>query len=168
MIFVTIGGQLPFDRLITGVDTWAASRRREDVVAQIGRTDKPPSHMEWCDFMSQSQYGEMMSVASVVVGHAGIGTILTALQAEVPLIVMPRLARFSEHRNDHQSATCAQLDGRAGLTVVNDIDELHRALDDPPKAHLEHRSADAPRLVNHIRSVILRRSGLRSTAESSR
>ena len=36
MIFVTVGAQMPFDRLTSSVDRWAASHPTSDVVAQIG------------------------------------------------------------------------------------------------------------------------------------
>lgn len=36
MIFVTVGTQVQFDRLIRTVDEWAGARARSDIFAQIG------------------------------------------------------------------------------------------------------------------------------------
>lgn len=36
MIFVTVGHQTPFDRLIRLVDRWAEENMRHDLFAQIG------------------------------------------------------------------------------------------------------------------------------------
>ena len=36
MIFVTVGTQLAFDRMIKAVDEWAGARGRTDVFAQVG------------------------------------------------------------------------------------------------------------------------------------
>ncbi len=38
MIFVTVGEQLPFDRLVRAVDEWAAASGKE-VFAQIGNSE---------------------------------------------------------------------------------------------------------------------------------
>lgn len=46
MIFVAVGTQLPFDRLIGAVDKWAASRGRNDVHAQIA-SGVAPSHVSY-------------------------------------------------------------------------------------------------------------------------
>ena len=43
MIFVTVGHQMPFDRLIAAVDAWAGARGRSDVFAQIGTTSLRPA-----------------------------------------------------------------------------------------------------------------------------
>lgn len=168
MIFVTVGGQLPFDRLVRAVDSWAADTGRSDVLAQIGRSGSRPSHIEWTEFMTADQYHDAMQSASVVVGHAGIGTILTALDADVPLILMPRRPELAEHRNDHQLATCAQLAGREGLVVVQDPDELRRALDDPPVESVRRPSPDTSRLIEHIRHAILSDTKPLSTTRTRR
>ena len=41
MIFVTVGTDSPFDRLMQVVDEWAAASGRTDVFAQIGEGDDP-------------------------------------------------------------------------------------------------------------------------------
>jgi hypothetical protein len=46
VIFVAVGTQLPFDRLIGAVDKWAASRGRNDVHAQIA-SGVAPSHVSY-------------------------------------------------------------------------------------------------------------------------
>ncbi len=49
-----------------------------------------------------------MQAATAIVAHAGMGTILTALEMGKPLLVMPRRAALGEHRNDHQLATASR------------------------------------------------------------
>ena len=68
----------------------------------------------------------------IVVAHAGIGTILSAQKARKPIVVMARRAARREHRNDHQVATCAQLQGRRGLYVADDAADLRALLSGPP------------------------------------
>jgi UDP-N-acetylglucosamine transferase subunit ALG13 len=60
----------------------------------------------------------------VVVGHAGMGTILTALQLNTPLLVMPRRGAMGETRNDHQMDTARELECIDGVDVAFNEGEL--------------------------------------------
>ena len=52
MIFVTVGTQLAFDRLIGAVDAWAARTPGSDVFAQTGPGTYTPRHIEYAAFIS--------------------------------------------------------------------------------------------------------------------
>ena len=129
VIFVTVGGQLPFDRLVHAVDRWAMRQESANVFAQIGASDHPPAHVQWENFISPDEFEQKARQAEVLVAHAGMGSILTAFELGKPIIVMPRRAHLGEHRNDHQWATVKNLGGHSGITVVNDEDALLRELD---------------------------------------
>jgi UDP-N-acetylglucosamine transferase subunit ALG13 len=129
LIFVTVGTQLPFDRLITAVDGWAASKTESDVFAQVGPTSIQPRHIEYENFISPAQCRERMLAARVVVAHAGMGTILSALEMGKPLLVLPRRAMLGEHRNDHQLATARRFAELRTVGVALDEHELHAKLD---------------------------------------
>lgn len=130
MIFVTVGTQLPFDRLITAVDEWAGARRGREVFAQIGPSRLRPRHIEFAKFISPEECRQRMQDARAIVAHAGMGTILTALELGKPLVVMPRRAALGEHRNDHQLATAHRFAELGRLKVAFDAHELPPALDD--------------------------------------
>ena len=130
MIFVTVGTQLPFDRLVTAVDRWAGHAQPvSHVFAQIGPTDLQPSHIEWRDFIGPPECQRRMREADVIVAHAGMGTILSALELGKPLVVMPRRAALGEHRNEHQLATARWLAESGGVNVAFDERELAHKLD---------------------------------------
>jgi UDP-N-acetylglucosamine transferase subunit ALG13 len=132
-LFVTVGTQLPFDRLVSAVDDWA-SRHQADVFAQTGSSSLKPRHIGWKDFIDGAEANERIRTADLVVAHAGMGTILTRLETGLPMIVMPRRAALGEHRNDHQIATAKRLSHLKGLWVVDDEHALHQrmnALDHP-------------------------------------
>lgn len=134
MIFVTVGAQMPFDRLIKTVDQWARDRGRDDVFAQIGLTDYRPSNIQWTPFLSAKEFKQRYEIAHVIVAHAGTGSIITALQLGKPILIMPRRASLRETRNDHQVATAEQfrrfdsvavaLDGKELITRLDGIDNL--------------------------------------------
>jgi UDP-N-acetylglucosamine transferase subunit ALG13 len=129
VIFVTVGTDGPFDRLITTVDRWAQTRGRQDVVAQIGNSELQPASLRWHRFLEPPQFREYFSSADLIVAHAGMGTILTALGFQKPLLVMPRRATLGEQRNEHQLATARHLMELGKVSVANDEDELLQWLD---------------------------------------
>lgn len=128
MIFATVGTQLPFPRLLLALDTWAALNQSVQVVAQTGRTSAIYGHMRTYPQMDQRRFAQTFEAARVVVAHAGMGTILTALETGKPLILMPRRAHLGEHRNDHQIDTAAEMAGLSNVTVVEDSQSLCTAL----------------------------------------
>lgn len=123
MILLTIGTQLPFDRLVRTVDELLPQLGREGF-GQIGRAGYRPRHMAWAEMLGPAEFEARMKAASVVVAHAGIGTILAARRHRKPLVIMPRLASLGEHRNDHQLATARELGTQRGVYVVSSSDEL--------------------------------------------
>jgi UDP-N-acetylglucosamine transferase subunit ALG13 len=129
VIFVTVGTQLGFDRLIRTVDDWAGAGRGRDVFAQTGESAYRPRHIEHAAFVDPEECRRVMERADAIVAHAGMGTILGALELGRPLVVMPRMAALGEHRNDHQLATARRLSELGRITVAADERELARALD---------------------------------------
>lgn len=129
MIFVTVGTQLPFDRLVAAVDDWAENHRDEAVIAQIGDCNRPPRNLDWVQSIDQIQFRKLMHDANLIVSHAGMGTIFMAMELKKPLIVMPRRADLGEHRNEHQLATARHLSELDLITVAEDACEMVRLLD---------------------------------------
>ncbi len=129
MIFVTVGAQMPFDRMCQAVDQWASKRKRSDVFAQIGTTDWRPTTIAWTAMIEPPAFKKAMQECSVVVAHAGMGSILTALQYGKPILVMPRRGDLRETRNDHQIATAKRFKELGRVAVAFDEAELERELD---------------------------------------
>jgi UDP-N-acetylglucosamine transferase subunit ALG13 len=157
MIFVTVGAQMPFDRLIRAVDSWANARGRgSDVFAQIGADAFLPQHVRYCEFLEPPEFYRCVRDADVIVAHAGMGSILTALERGKPIIVMPRRGDLNETRNDHQLATARQLEQQGRVRVAYDERELPDLLDSintaVPGPLIQPYASD--RLLDAIRSVI--------------
>lgn len=127
MIFVTVGTQLPFDRLIRYIDEIAPDLD-EPVFAQTGVSTYVPRNIEWSQMVNGARFNELMSEVRLIIGHAGIGTILAAQKRAKPLVLVPRLAAQREHRNDHQVATINSLRGRSGIYVAHTEAELRHLL----------------------------------------
>lgn len=128
MIFVTVGEQLPYDRLILTIDGWAMCSKY-DVFAQVGRSKFVPRHIQYKDFLSQEEFKRKMLEADLVVSHAGMGTIISAVEYNKPILVMPRRAAFGEVRNDHQISSAQRFAALNYVMVAMDETELIDKLD---------------------------------------
>lgn len=129
MILVTVGTQMPFDRLVRTIDEWAGSNRQVEAFAQIGQSSYRPKRLPWVHDLKPTDFQNRIESASVVVAHAGMGTILKAWELGKPILVMPRRADLGEHRNDHQVATARRFHAQGRIAVAFDEAELRRQLD---------------------------------------
>jgi UDP-N-acetylglucosamine transferase subunit ALG13 len=157
MILVTVGAQMPFDRLIQAVDAWAARNPSEEIFAQIGPDAWKPRHIRWVQFLAPAEFRRNVEQARAIVSHAGMGTVLTALELGKPLLLLPRRGHLKETRNDHQVDTAEQLAKAGRATIVMDERELISALDNldhlpPPKRIGSHAS---PELLETIRKFVI-------------
>jgi UDP-N-acetylglucosamine transferase subunit ALG13 len=131
VILITVGTQLPFDRLVRMMDELAPGLD-EPVFAQIGHGAYVPRNMEWQRFVAPLEFEQRVAASRFIVSHAGVGTVVTAERHARGLILFPRSAKLGEHRNDHQLATAAALSGRAGIAVAHDLEELRALIASPP------------------------------------
>lgn len=124
MIFVTVGSQLPFDRLIKAVDEWAGVNKDQEVVAQIGISLFRPKNITFFQTLTLKDYTDFLVRSDFIVSHAGMGTIISALEYSKPLLLMARLESEGEHRNDHQVATSKRFSHFSNIKVADDERKL--------------------------------------------
>ncbi|MCQ2458082.1 MAG: beta(1,3)galactosyltransferase EpsH [Clostridia bacterium] len=118
MIFITLGSQkFQFDRLLRAVDELiAAGRITEPVFAQAGYSTYVPKHFTFETFMDGDSFSRHIAEADVVIAHAGTGAIIRAVKMGKRVIVVPRLKKYGEHVDDHQTQI-AELFSSAGMIV---------------------------------------------------
>lgn len=152
MIFVTVGTHNQgFERLVRKADEIAKSMR-EEVVIQRGRTAYEPRHASFFDFASRAEMRASIEKARVVVSHGGAGSIIFALSAGKPVVVVPRLKEYKEHVNDHQLELARALEEEGKVKAVYDIEELEAALKTVEDAILIRRGK--PVMVEIIKSYL--------------
>ncbi len=127
MIFVTIGTQVPFDRFIKIVDE-VAPQLGEEVIAQVYQCGFEPKNIKTINFLAPDEFNELFDKARLIVSHAGMGTILSALQKHKPIIIFPRIAALGEHRNEHQLATAEKFKELGSVYVAMNEDELRQLM----------------------------------------
>jgi UDP-N-acetylglucosamine transferase subunit ALG13 len=129
MIFLTVGTQFPFDRLVKSVDDAVDhSGFEEEIFAQIGNSSYRPRNFQAVCSLENHLFDKRLREASSVISHAGIGTISKAMEYEKPLLVMPRRQSYGEVVNDHQVAVAKRFEKLAYVLVAYEVEELPEKL----------------------------------------
>ena len=128
-VFASVGSMFAFDRFVRAVDDWAAAHPAVPVLIQIGSGAYEPTTAAFVRMMPPALYQQRIQQAKLFVAHAGMGSIIAAIQAGKPLLMMPRRFDLGEHTTDHQFATLAKFADRAGLHSAATVDDLHAKID---------------------------------------
>lgn len=104
MIFIALGTQkFQFNRLLQNVDKLIDERKiDEPVYAQIGNSDYRPKNFEYSPFFDKGEFENRIKNCDVLITHSGVATIIAGLKYEKKVIVVPRLAKYGEHVDNHQ------------------------------------------------------------------
>ena len=129
IIFVVTGTQAPFDRLLSILDKWGGTQNTYSIIAQMANSEMNFKNMTCFDYLEPDVFNEYFNNADFIIGHAGIGTIITALENQKKLLVFPRLEKYSEHRNDHQLHTAKGFEELGLINIAYNEKELLRYLD---------------------------------------
>jgi beta-1,4-N-acetylglucosaminyltransferase len=124
MLFLCVGTQFPFDRLVRTIDEAVGKGVLYDrVYAQLGDSSYIPKYFEYIKFLDKDTFDRYINEASAIISHAGMGVISAALDRRKPLLVMPRQKKYGEVVNDHQTAIARQYE-RLGylLAAYNETD----------------------------------------------
>ena len=155
MIFLTVGTQLGFDRLVRAVDRWCARRPQIKVFGQIGSSSYRPTHFAAVEWMDRAEYARHLRAAQGVVSHAGMGTIMQCQDEDKPLLVLPRRASLGECINEHQVTMARKLDRLGLIHVAYDERDLPDALDRLPETRRTPRTQDhRAGLIAHLSAYI--------------
>ena len=128
VIFVVTGTQAPFDRLLSIIDNWAVNQDTYSVIAQTANSEINFKNMTCFDYLEPDVFNEYFNNADVIIGHAGMGTIIKALENKKKLLVFPRLVKYNEHRNDHQHHTAFGFEKLGLINVAYNEKDLFRYL----------------------------------------
>ena len=149
MIFATCGSSpFQFDRMMAALGALPAA----ELTVQHGPSPAPPCASAY-PFLPFGTMVELMEEADIVVSHAGVGSIMCALQAGHMPVVFPRLKRHAETVDDHQLELATALAERGTVIVATNSDELVGAVQSvPPRSG--HAAFPADRLHDAVRAAL--------------
>lgn len=151
MIFATVGStMIDFSRMIDGL----AALPSDELVVQHGPATPPPARRAMA-FLDFDEMIALMDEASVVVCHAGVGSILCAMKAGHVPVVVPRLARHGETVDDHQAELATALHREGRVVQVLDVAGLADAVRAVPARRSATEIGGGPLQVA-VREAVLR------------
>ncbi len=118
----------PWNGLFSRMDDYAA-RTGEEVIMQVGNTGFEGKHTECFKFGTNDTMEEIYDRASLVVCHAGLGTILNALERNIPVVMIPRVVVVPELTRDQQGAVADKVSKIGRGIVVNNLDDIYDAIE---------------------------------------
>lgn len=156
MILVTLGTQdKTFVRLLDEIDKLINKGIIKDkVIVQAGFTKYSSKNMEIFDLIPQDEFNNLMSKADLVITHGGVGNIISALEKNKKVIAVPRLAKYKEHINDHQTQIIAKFNALGYIIGLQDVDELDMALKKVKKFKPQKFVHDNSKMLNLVSQLI--------------
>mgnify|MGYP000349572579 CR=1 FL=1 len=129
-ILITVGtAASPFNRLLQYADEAIASLSTEVTgVCQGGSGSIHPRGLEFRETLTRAEFDIEITKADVVICHAGVGTIWTALREGHSPLVVPRLKLHGEHVNDHQLQIVEALYQEGRLVFIQGVEQMRQQL----------------------------------------
>lgn len=100
----------------------------DELVVQHGFSPRPERARRAVAFMPFDEMVAWFETANVVITHAGVGSVLSAVRAGHTPIVVPRLRRLGEHVDDHQVELTRALAEHRAVRPLWDVRELPEAV----------------------------------------
>ena len=122
LILVLCGTQKQdFTRLMRLVEQVAD---REEVIIQAGHNHYETDKMKLFSFIPNDEMEKLYQQASLVVTHAGAGSILQGVKNHKKIIAVPRLKKYHEHVNDHQIELATKLEQLGCILTYQDGEDF--------------------------------------------
>ena len=156
MILVTLGTQdKNFVRLLEKIDQLINNGLIKDkVIVQAGFTKYNSENMEIFDLIPQDEFNDLMDKADIIITHGGAGNIISALEKNKKVIAVPRLAKYGEHINDHQTQIIAKFNALGYIIGLQDVDELDDAVKQIKKFKPKKFVHDNSKMLNLVSELI--------------
>ena len=157
--FVSIGNATqPFLRLLNAVGILA----EEDVlpkpiVVQHGHTKFVNDKCICIPFLQMEEFAKYIQTSSVILLHAGAGSIIQACQSHKLPLIMARQAQFNEHIDNHQVEFAHSLKDNGRVIVIENVDEMRSAVKNVllQQPSFKPELLPEPLMVGLVRNAIL-------------
>lgn len=133
LLFATVGAILPFDRLCQHIVALKAKGHiPENVILQTGCTEVTYPVIPGLSVVQElpfDQVQEILRRASIVVSHAGTGSLVTALGNGCRTVAIPRRVEHNDSYDNHQVEIAENFAARGLIQMAEDEATLAAALD---------------------------------------
>ena len=156
MIFVTVGSQkFQFNRLLKKIDNLIEKGAiKEKVYAQIGISDYRPKHYRFTDYMTHEEFVKKIDSCNLLITHAGTGVIITAIKKGKKVIATPRLKKYGEHVDDHQTQLIKQFEELNFIEPLYNLDELEEKIKKINQKKFNRYISNTEKIIESIKIYI--------------
>ncbi len=131
MILVSLGSsQFDFSRLLRAIDNLIKNGLIKDTTinAQIGMTVYDSQYMNCFPMISDVEFKRMVCEADLIITHAGVGCIMSAMRLRKKTIIFPRLKEYHEHLDNHQLEIAKFFSEQRYLLLATNEEELKNCI----------------------------------------
>jgi len=130
LIFVSTGSRkFQFDRLLKELDVLVERGKIKDTIfAQIAESEYIPKNYKYKRYLSSEEFSKYQEEAVLIISHAGTGALISALKKGKQVIAVPRLAKYGEHSDDHQTQISGVLAEEGYLRQVIEMENLEKVI----------------------------------------
>lgn len=155
MIFVVLGTQkFQFNRLLQTMDKAIEEGKiTEPVFAQIGYSDYVPKHFEFTKFLDSTEFKKKISECDILLAHGGVGTIISGVERNKPVVVWARRKEFGEHVDDHQMQIAGAF-AKKNYVLMCEQDNMAEMLNSARTHKFEHYVSQKQNVVDTIAAYI--------------
>jgi UDP-N-acetylglucosamine transferase subunit ALG13 len=100
----------------------------QPVLVQYGNNKFSCEICQVVDFLNMESFEKHVRESSLLIFHAGAGSIINAIRSGKVPVVMPRRKMFGEHINDHQFELARALEVTGKIVVAYEANELREAV----------------------------------------
>lgn len=151
--FVSVGNaKQEFLRFFQMIDN-VADLLPKPVYVQRGHTQYENEKFDVVRFINMDQFQLKMADATVVILHAGAGSVINAINSKKKPIVIPRLAKYNEHVDDHQLEFSTQLEKKNKVCVVQNDGDMSASIQELLNIQFIQNNATEPEALIIIRKV---------------
>ena len=155
MIFVVLGTQkFQLNRLLEILDELIDKGMKEEVFAQIGNSDYKPRNYEYTNFLEKDKFEEKIDECDILITHGGVGTIISGMKKDKPVIVFPRLAKYGEHVDDHQIEIAESFAKMDYVIMYNENNGLESLLDECKSKKFEKYISKRDNMISIINNYL--------------
>jgi len=156
MIFVVSGTQkFQFDRMFKAIDVLVEQGKiTDEIFAQIGSSNYIPKNFKCERFLPMQTFDNCIDNADLIIAHSGGGVTVTSLAKGKRMVVIPRLAKFGEHVDDHQLEIANAFGERNLLEVCHDLENLEAAIENAKTKTFAKYKSDLPNISDIIEGFL--------------
>lgn len=140
--FVTVGNaKQPFNRMFELIRL-AIDLLPQPIIAQTGSAIVKIHGVKTFEVLPGEHFKQLIKDSSVVIMHAGAGSLIHALNNLHKPIVIPRRYKYGEHIDDHQIQLAREFYMQDKIYLVENIIDMHQALSILKSSEIKNKFQD--------------------------